>query len=259
VRIDLNADVGESFGRWSLGADEQLFPLVTSVNVACGFHAGDPLTIQRTVRFAAAAGLAVGAHPSYPDLAGFGRRAMQMADSDIEAMVTYQVAAVQGIARAEGIRLTHVKPHGALYNTSARDERVAAAIARAVRRLDPALALVGLAGSASIRAASEAGLRPIREGFPDRGYLRDGSLAPRGTDGAVVGNAAAAAARAVRMVREGRVTPLDSEIDLPVELDTLCIHGDSPDAPAIASAVRAALGNAGIHVVTFAAPHPLEQ
>jgi UPF0271 protein len=248
VRIDLNADVGESFGAWSLGEDEALIPHVTSVNVACGAHAGDPRTIDRTIALAVEHGVAVGAHPGYPDLAGFGRRPMDLAPDEIEASVLYQLAAVAGFARAHGTALRHVKAHGALYNRAARDEAAAAAIARAVQRFDPSLALVGLAGSALLAAGRDAGLAVLAEAFTDRAYEPDGSLRGRQHPDALLADPLDTARQAVRIACEGRVTAIDGR-DIEVRADTLCVHGDAPGAAARAAAVRAALLAAGVEVV----------
>ncbi len=247
ARIDLNADVGESLGPWPMGADAALLPLVTSANVACGFHAGDPLTMRRTVRLALDAGVAVGAHPGYPDLVGFGRRAMAMAPADLEAAVLYQVAALAGIVRAEGGRLAHVKPHGALYHHVAADPAAATAVATAVARFDPDLRLVTSPGAAIIAAASDLGLRCIVEAFADRGYEPDGRLRARGLPGGLHGDPAVAAAQAVAIARDGQVTTSDGSL-LALRADTLCIHGDTPGAVAMATAVRRALAEAGIEV-----------
>ncbi len=246
-RIDLNADVGESVGPWNMGSDETLIPLVTSVNVACGFHAGDPVTIRRTVRLALACGAAIGAHPGYPDLVGFGRRAMDLAEEELEAAVLYQVAAVDGIVRAEGGTLTHVKPHGALYNRAALDPAVAAPIARAIASLDAHIRLVGPPGSALLDAGAAAGLSCLREGFADRAYEPDGALRSRRLPGAVHADPGDAAAQALEIARSGRVTTTDGS-SRPLAAETLCIHGDSPGAVAIATAVRAALLGGGIAI-----------
>jgi UPF0271 protein len=248
MRVDLNADAGESFGTWAIGDDAALLPYVTSVNVACGFHAGDPSVIRRTIRLAAEVGVRVGAHPGYPDLQGFGRRSMALTPSEAEDVVLYQVAALLGIAHAEGVDLAHVKPHGALYNQAAGDQRLASAIARATASLQPRLILVGLAGSALIQAGIDAGLRVVAEAFADRAYLADGSLAPRHMEGAILHDPTLVGARAVGIVREGCVPSLDGKALVPVRADTLCIHGDTPGAPSLARAVRAALEAAGIRV-----------
>jgi 5-oxoprolinase (ATP-hydrolysing) subunit A len=247
TRIDLNADVGESFGAWRKGNDEELIPLVSSVNVACGFHAGDPLGIESTIRFAASAGVAVGAHPGYPDLQGFGRRAMDVPATELEAVVVYQVAALAGIARAAGTELRHVKAHGALYNQAARDPSIARPIARAVRRLSVDLVFVGLAGSAMIAVAREEGLRVAEEAFADRGYRADGSLVPRDQPGALLPGATETAEQALSIARDGGVRTVDGGW-LELRADTICLHGDTPGAAERARAVRAALAAAGIEV-----------
>jgi UPF0271 protein len=249
MRVDLNTDAGESFGAWALGDDAALFSYVTSVNVACGFHAGDPSVIRRTIRLAADAGVCIGAHPGYPDLQGFGRRAMAITPGEVEDLVLYQVAALLGITRAEGVRLAHVKPHGALYTQAARDPALASAIARAVASLDNRLVLVGLAGWSLIQAAADAGLPSAAEAFADRAYLADGSLAPRHLPGAVIQDGDTVARRAVRIIRDHHVRSLDTDRDIPVRADTLCIHGDTPGAPELARAVRAALERAGVRVM----------
>jgi UPF0271 protein len=244
--IDLNADVGESFGPWPMGADDGLIPLVTSVNIACGAHAGDPSTIVRTAELAVRNGAAIGAHPGYPDLAGFGRRDLEMSADELRASIVVQVGAVIAGARIAGGRVTHVKPHGALYNRSARDERIAELIARAVQALDPGLRLVGLAGSASIAAGRAVGLAVVEEAFADRRYEPDGTLRSRRLDGALLGPEEAAA-QAVGIARDGRVTTTAGS-ELTLRADTLCIHGDTPDAVGIARAVRAALEAASVTI-----------
>ena len=250
-RIDLNADVGESFGAWPMGADEALIPLVSSVNIACGAHAGDPATILRTVALAASHGVAIGAHPGYPDLAGFGRRDLDMTPADLRASLIVQVGAIQTAARVVGATVRHVKPHGALYNRAAVDARVATTIAEAIRDLDPSLVLVGLAGSQSIAAGRAAGLAVGEEAFADRCYEADGSLRSRLRPGALLGPDDAAV-QAVAIVRDGSVGAGDGS-RLAVRADTICIHGDSPDAVGIAQAVVAALGAAGIRIAARSA------
>ena len=245
--IDLNADLGESSGSRASGNDAALLRLVTSVNVACGLHAGDPTTLRRTVQLAAGAGAAVGAHPGFFDREGVGRRDVRLTPEEVEDLVLYQVAALAGVARADGVHVTHVKPHGALYNRAARDDRLAAAVARAVRAFDPGLRLVGLAGSALLSAASREGLVPLAEGFADRAYLSDGSLVPRATPGAVLEDPEAAAAQAVRIAVDHRVRAIDGTL-VKVHADTLCIHGDTPGAVGLARAVRHALERAGVQV-----------
>jgi UPF0271 protein len=248
ARIDLNADVGESFGAWAMGADAELLALVTSANVACGFHAGDPMVMDRTVALAVRAKVALGAHPSHPDLRGFGRRAIQADPADIERDVLYQVGALQAFARAHGARVVHVKPHGALYNQAAEDEAVARAIARGVVRADAKLILVGLASTTVMRRAAEAeGLRFAAEAFADRRYTPRGTLVSRREPGAVLHDPAQAAAQAVKIATEGRVVAIDGT-EVEVRADTLCLHGDNPAAVANAAAVRGALESAGVSV-----------
>jgi UPF0271 protein len=244
--IDLNADVGESFGPWPMGADEELIPLVSSVNVACGAHAGDPVTILRTVEIAARHGVAVGAHPGYPDLAGFGRRDLDLAPDELRATLVVQIGAVQAAATVMGTRVVHVKPHGAIYNRAARDAAMAETIAIAVRDLDPALVLVGLAGSTSVAAGRAAGLPVAEEAFADRRYEPDGSLRSRRLPGALLGPDEAAE-QAISIARDGCLFASDGS-RRPVRADTLCIHGDSPGAVRIAHAVREALETAAIGV-----------
>jgi 5-oxoprolinase (ATP-hydrolysing) subunit A len=247
MRIDLNADVGESLGQWPMGDDEALIPLVTSVNIACGFHAGDPRTIERTVAIAVRAGVAIGAHPGYPDLVGFGRRDLAMAPDDLEAAIVYQVGAVATFARAAGSELRHVKAHGALYNRAARDPVTAEAIVRATRRISTSLVVVGPDASALADAAAVSGSPWAAEAFPDRAYEADGTLRSRLLPDAMVLAPDTAAERAVRMVREGIVVAIDgSEIEM--QPDTLCLHGDAPGAPARAAALRRALAEVGIEV-----------
>jgi UPF0271 protein len=239
--MDLNSDIGESFGAYRLGDDAALLPFVTSVNIACGFHAGDPSVMQATVRLSAAAGVRIGAHPGYPDLQGFGRRSMDLSPEEVEALVLYQVGALAGFCRAHGAPLVHVKPHGALYNQAAASPALAEAVARAVRRFSRELVLVGLAGSALVEAARAADLPAWAEGFPERAYNPDGSLRSRKLPGAVIHDPAEAAENAWRLATEGiAVTAGGRPRRVPV--DTLCIHGDSPNAVAVARAVAARLG-----------------
>lgn len=250
LTVDLNCDLGESFGTWTLGQDAEVMASITSANIACGYHAGDPDVMRRTVRLAREAGVAVGAHPGLPDLAGFGRRDMRVRPDEVTGMVLYQLGALAAIARAEGVDLRHVKPHGALYNMAARDRALAAAIAEAVRVFDSALVLFGLAGSALVAAGEATGLRVASEVFADRSYQRDGSLAPRGTPGAIIDDASMVAARAVEMARDGCVTASTGERVI-LRADTICVHGDTPGAAALACRLRAALEAAGIAVKAF--------
>jgi UPF0271 protein len=236
MKVDLNCDMGESFGRYTLGSDEAIMPLITSANIACGFHAGDPVVMQRTVGLAMKHGVGIGAHPGYPDLQGFGRRNMDLSPDEVEALVLYQISALAGFARAVGAELVHVKPHGALYNQAANDRVLAGTVARAASRFSKDLILVGLAGSALIEAGVESGLQVANEGFPDRAYNLDGTLMSRKQPGAVLESPGEAAANAVRLAKEGIMFG-----GLPVRVDTLCIHGDNANALAVVKAVREAL------------------
>lgn len=244
MTIDINCDMGESFGRYTLGQDEALLPFITSANIACGWHAGDPLVMERTVRLAQEARVAIGAHPGLPDLQGFGRRNLDLAPEEAEAFVLYQVGALAAFARAWGAELAHVKPHGALYNQAAQDRDLAQAIARGVARFSRSLILVGLAGSALVEAGLEAGLAVANEGFPERGYTSAGTLMPRSQPGAVIDSPEQAAAQALRLAQEGVVfsTPRGAQR---VAIDTLCVHGDNPNAVQILRAIRAQLSEHG--------------
>jgi UPF0271 protein len=245
--IDLNSDLGESFGRWTLGSDAELMKTITSANVACGYHAGDPGVMRTTVRLARDAGVAVGAHPGLPDLAGFGRRNMAVSPDEVEDMVLYQVGALAAIAAAENVRLQHVKPHGALYNMAVKDRGLADAIARAVRALDATLALFALPGTELEKAGLAAGLRVVREGFADRAYEADGSLTPRTRPGAVIHTPEEVIGRVVRMVRDGVVRAINGN-DIPMRIDTICTHGDTPSSHELTRQLRAGLEADGIAV-----------
>jgi UPF0271 protein len=245
--IDLNADLGESYGAWRMGSDAELLPLVTSANIACGYHAGDPGSMRRTVALALKHGVAIGAHPSLPDLQGFGRREMKISPDEAYELVLYQVGALAGFARAAGTAINHVKPHGALYNMAARDPALADAIARAVRDFDAKLILVGLAGSALIDAGSAQGLRVASEVFADRRYEDDGTLTPRRERDALIHDADEARAQVLAMVRDGRVRSRSGK-HIAVVADTVCLHGDSPGAVQFARALRIALAESGIAV-----------
>jgi 5-oxoprolinase (ATP-hydrolysing) subunit A len=249
--IDLNADLGESFGAWRLGDDEGLLALVTSANIACGFHAGDPLTIRRACAGAIARGVTIGAQVSYRDLAGFGRREMVVPPDELTAEVLYQIAALDGIARAEGGRVSYVKPHGALYNRCVRDPVQSAAVAAAIGAYDARLPLLTLPGSEAGRVAAEAGLTVVAEAFADRAYRADGTLVPRGQPGAVINDRAAVAARVATMATSHVLESVDGQ-EIPVPFRSLCVHGDTPGAVALAAAVRDALERAGAKVAPFA-------
>jgi UPF0271 protein len=251
--VDLNCDMGESFGPWRMGSDAAVLPYVTSASIACGFHAGDPTTMAYTIKEAMRNGVAIGAHPGLADLVGFGRRNMDVSHDEVYDMVLYQVAAIGGVARAHGATLAHVKPHGALYNMGAGNADLADAIARAVHDYDAGLILFGLAGSELLRAAEARGLATASEVFADRGYLPDSSLVPRTRADALVTDQAQAIARAVRMAREGRVTTVGGT-DVTVRVDTICIHGDGPHAVPFARELRTALEREG---VTVRVPRPV--
>jgi UPF0271 protein len=245
--IDINSDVGESFGAWTMGFDRRTLEAVTSANIACGSHAGDPSVMTSTVKICAELGVAVGAHPGYPDLQGFGRRDMSMSPAEVKAWVLYQVGALWAIARSQGVCLTHVKAHGALYNRAAVDPSLAAAIAAAVAELDLGLVLVGLAGSVMEGAAHGAGVPFAGEAFPDRAYTPAGTLVSRTQPGALIADPEEVAARAVAMARDGSVVASDGSL-IKLNARTLCVHGDSVHAADTARAVRAAIEAAGIDV-----------
>jgi UPF0271 protein len=247
MQVDLNADMGESYGAWSMGNDAALLDIVTSANVACGFHAGDPDVMRATLVAAKEKGVAIGAHPSFPDLQGFGRRRMDLAERTIESLVAYQIGALQGLAALAGHRVSYVKPHGALSNMACEDAGLAAAIARAIHAVDPALAFMVLPHTAMERAGEAAGLRLVREVYADRAYADDGTLVMRGKPGAVLQDAEVIAARVVAMVRSQAITTTSGST-LPVQIDTVCVHGDTPGAVGIARAVRAALRANGVTV-----------
>jgi UPF0271 protein len=253
MRVDLNADVGESFGAFSIGNDPLLMPHITSANIACGFHAGDPGIMRATVALAREHGVAVGAHPGFQDLQGFGRREIRASAREIEDLVAYQIGALAALAAAEGVPLQHVKPHGALFNMAARDASVATAIARAVAAVDRSLILFGLSGSELIAAAARAGLRSASEVFADRGYKADGSLVPRSDPGSLVHAPEVVVARAMRMMREGTVAATDGT-DVRLEVGTICVHGDTPGAAELAARIRTALEAGGVSVKAVGRP-----
>jgi UPF0271 protein len=248
--MDLNSDLGESFGAWPMGQDEALMTSITSANVACGFHAGDPGVMRQTVALARQHNVAVGAHPGFPDLVGFGRREMEVAPREVEDLVLYQVAALAGVAAAQGVRLQHVKAHGALYHQACRDRALADAIARAVAALDRSLVVFGLPGSELLHAGERAGLRVAAEIFADRQYEPDGSLTSRRKPGAVIHDPTIVVERAVKMARDRVVVATDGSI---VRLDghTMCLHGDTPGSAQLARAVREALEAAGVTVTSL--------
>ncbi|MEQ9728530.1 5-oxoprolinase subunit PxpA [Pseudomonas sp. WHRI 8822A] len=249
--IDLNSDLGESFGQWSMGDDAAMLDIVTSANVACGFHAGDPAGILRTLKAAAAKGVTIGAHVAYPDLVGFGRRNMDIASDELSADVIYQIGALQALATAAGTTVRYVKPHGALYNTIAHDTRQALAVIEAIRAVDARLVLVALAGSPLIELARSEGLTCIAEAFADRAYTPQGTLVSRREAGAVLHDAEQVARRMLRLVQSGEVEAIDGSVTR-VEADSICVHGDSPGAIQMAREVRQLLEQSGVSLQAFA-------
>ena len=247
ISVDLNADVGESFGAFSIGEDEALLASITSASVAAGVHGGDATVLRQTIQRARAHGVAIGAHPGLPDLAGFGRREMRLAPGEVEDLVLYQIAAVSGVAAAEGVRLQHVKPHGALYNMAARDAELARAIVRAISAADRSLLLFAPAGSEMAKAADAAGITTVCEAFADRAYNADGSLAPRSAPGALITRADLVVARVRRMLLDRTVTTVDGA-DIPIRANTVCIHSDTPGSGGLAAALRAGLKAAGVRL-----------
>jgi UPF0271 protein len=254
-RINLNADLGESFGAWEMGCDAELLRIVGAANIACGFHAGDPLVMRRTVRQALAAGVSLGAHPSFPDLQGFGRRAMQLPPADLEAMLIYQIGALNGIAQAEGGRLTHVKPHGALNNMACEDAALASSVVSAIRAYDPALILLAPALSKLAQAGEAAGLTVAAEVFADRTYTDAGHLVPRSQLGAVLHNADECVAHVGRMVAAGGIVTASGRL-IRTAFHSICVHGDGPQALAVATAIRASLLASGVSLLPLPAVLP---
>ncbi len=248
--VDLNADLAEGFGVWELGDDDAMLDIVTSANLACGFHAGNPVGLARTCEAAARRGVRIGAQVGYFDLAGFGRRQIDVAPAELSADVIYQIGALQALARAAGSDLGYVKPHGALYNTIATHRRQACAVAEAVCAVDPSLPVLGLAGSVFFEEARRLGLRTVSEAFADRSYLPDGKLLPRNESGALLHDPEQIAQRVLTMVEAGTVVAVDGTV-VPVEVESVCVHGDSPGAVRIAAAVRERLVAGGIRLAAF--------
>src|SRR5215831_12445958 len=247
MRVDLNADVGESFGAYSIGHDSGLMKVITSANIAAGFHGGDPSVLRDTIRLAKLSGVAIGAHPGFPDLLGFGRRDLKVSAREAEDLVLYQIAAVAGVASTEGVRLQHVKPHGALFNMAVRDNALASAIARAVAAFDRQLILFGLPDSELVRAGQAAGLRVAAEGFADRAYEPDGSLVSRTKPGAVIHDVEAVVKRAVQLAAEKVVVAIDGSV-IHLNVETICVHSDTAGADVLAHRIREGLEAAGIRV-----------
>ena len=251
LTIDINSDLGESFGAWKMGDDSAMLDVVSSANVACGFHAGDPAGILKTVKAAAERGVAIGAHVGYRDLAGFGRRNMDPSSEELIGDVIYQIGALQGLAKAAGTRVTYVKPHGALYNTIAIDARQAADVIAAIRAIDPSLVLMALAGSQLVEQARSAGLTVVAEAFADRAYTPQGNLVSRREKGSVLHDPELVAQRMLRMVRDGVIEAIDGTMTQ-IDAQSICVHGDSPGAVAIAQRLRALLEESGHAVQPFA-------
>jgi len=247
LTVDLNCDMGESFGPWKMGNDAEIMSFVSSVNIACGFHAGDATVMRRTAALALEKGLAVGAHPGYQDLQGFGRRKMTLAPQELADIILYQVSAMKGICESMGGSLRHVKPHGALYNQAAGDAELSRAIVQAVKAIDPKLVLYGLSGSHLISEARNAGLSAASEVFADRSYQADGSLTPRSRPDALIEETETAVRQAVAMVKDGRVLSTAGD-PVQVDADTICIHGDGANAVAFAEAVNRALTEQGVSI-----------
>lgn len=251
MNVDLNADLGESFGNYKCGMDEQVIPFVSSVNVACGFHAADPLVMSQTVALAKEQKVAIGAHPGFPDLVGFGRRNMSVAPKDLKAMVQYQIGALSAFCDANGISMQHVKPHGAMYNMAAKNKMLARAIAEGIYEVNPELILLGLAGSYLIKEGKEVGLKVANEVFADRSYQPDGTLVPRTQEGAVIEDTEEAVCRTVKMVQEGCVTAIDGSV-IPIKADSICLHGDGKKAVLFAQRLNEELNRQGVGIVPIA-------
>lgn len=250
IYVDLNADLGESFGAYKIGADEEIIPLVSSVNIACGWHAGDPLVMGRSVKLAKEYGVSVGAHPGYPDLMGFGRRNMKVSPAEVKAYIQYQVGALSAFCKAAGVKLHHVKPHGAMYNMAGADYKLARAVAEAVAEIDDSLPLLALSGSEMVRAANEIGLPCASEVFADRNYEEDGSLRARSFPDSMITDEDECIRRILRMVNEGKITAVTGK-DIDIRADSICVHGDNPKALAFVKRIRDALGNDGIGIRPF--------
>ena len=248
--IDLNCDLGESFGSWKMGLDKQIIPLITSANIACGFHASDPDVMAETVMIAKKANIAIGAHPGYPDLQGFGRRFMDLTPKEVKNCIIYQLGALNAFATVSGIKLQHVKPHGALYNVAGKDYDVALAIAEGIYSFDSSLILLGLSGSKMLKAADEVGLKNVKEVFADRAYEEDGSLVSRKKEGAVITDEKIAVQRVIRMIKDGAVTAITGK-NIPIRADSVCVHGDNQKALTFVKTIRKAFEEENIRIQPF--------
>lgn len=246
-KVDLNSDLGESFGRYTIGSDDRIIPLITSANIACGFHASDPVVMMKTVNMVKKAGTGAGAHPGYPDLMGFGRRNMNVSHEEAKAYTLYQISALGGMCKAAGVKLSHVKPHGAMYNMAGKDYELSKAICEAIKESDPSLIVMGLAGSQMVNAARDMGLKTAEEVFADRAYEEDGSLVARSKPGAMIEDEDEAIARVVRMIKEGKVQAITGN-DIDIKADSVCVHGDGEKALLFVEKIRKALTDEGIEI-----------
>ena len=249
-RVDLNSDLGESFGRYTLGMDDKIIPLISSANVACGYHASDPVVMDKTVAMAARAGIGIGAHPGFPDLMGFGRRNMVVSPEEAKAYTLYQLGALDAFCRAHGAKLQHVKPHGAMYNMAAKDYQMSKAICEAVREFDDSLIVLALSGGETAKAAADLGLRVALEVFADRAYEEDGSLVNRGKAGAMITDEDEAIARVIRMVKAQKVTAITGK-DIHIRADSVCVHGDGVKALAFVEKIREAMGKEDVEILAI--------
>ena len=249
-RVDLNSDLGESFGRYTLGMDDKIIPLITSANVACGYHASDPVVMEKTIALAKEAGIRVGAHPGFPDLMGFGRRNMNVSPAEAKAYTLYQLGALDGFCRAAGVKLQHVKPHGAFYNRAAKDYKLSVAICEAIKNFDKDLIVLALSGGELAKAAKDMGLRTALEVFADRGYEEDGTLVDRRKEGAMITDEQEAIDRVIRMVKEKKVTAVTGR-DISIQADSVCVHGDGVKALAFVEKIRAALQKEEIQICSL--------
>lgn len=246
-KVDLNSDLGESFGRYTIGSDDRIIPLITSANIACGFHASDPVVMMKTVNMVKEAGTGAGAHPGYPDLMGFGRRNMNVSHEEAKAYTLYQISALGGMCKAAGVKLSHVKPHGAMYNMAGKNYELSKAICEAIKEYDPSLIVMGLAGSQMVKAARDMGLKTAEEVFADRAYEEDGSLVARSKPGAMIEDEDEAISRVVRMIKEGKVQAITGN-DIDIKADSVCVHGDGEKALLFVEKIRKALTDEGIEI-----------
>lgn len=249
-RVDLNSDLGESFGRYTLGMDDKIIPLITSANVACGYHASDPVVMNKTIEMAKAAGIRVGAHPGFPDLMGFGRRNMNVSPAEAKAYVLYQLGALDAFCKAHGVKMQHVKPHGALYNMAAKDYKLSTAICEAIREYDDNLIVMALSGGELVRAAKDMGLRVALEVFADRAYEEDGTLVARTKEGAMITDEEEAIRRVIRMVKEHKVTAITGK-DIDIKADSICVHGDGAKALAFVERIKKTMEEEGIQICSI--------